>query len=125
MSLVSLYRTVSLGPFVAGERRGGSFTMLTARPGLPYAIACSSFPGRPIALLNAFIILSYIISLLWNVPVKIAPSLIGMSGLEPTSQLFSVSNLRKFRNDVLKTVLTHIVQLISPNFSICTTVPPL
>jgi len=39
------------------------------------AIARSSFPRRPIAVLNAMIIPSYIISWSWNVPVKIAPSL--------------------------------------------------
>lgn len=33
--------------------------MLIARPALAYAIACSSFPRRPIALLNAYIIPSF------------------------------------------------------------------
>ena len=56
-------------------------TMLTPSPRLTYAFACSSFLRRPIALLNAFIIPSYIISWSWNVLVKIAPSLIGKKTL--------------------------------------------
>jgi Na+/glutamate symporter len=59
--------------------------MLIARTGLAYAVACSSFPRRLIALLNAFIIPSYIISLLRNVLVKIALSLIGKSSLKEVS----------------------------------------
>jgi hypothetical protein len=48
-----------------------SLTTLMARPGLTYAIAYSSFPRRPIALPNAFIILSYIISLLGNASIDV------------------------------------------------------
>jgi hypothetical protein len=33
-------------------------TLLIARTGLAYAVACSSFPRRPIALLSAFIMAS-------------------------------------------------------------------
>ena len=44
---------------------------LMTRPGHGYAIACSSFLRRSIALPNAFIIPSYIISLSRNVPVSL------------------------------------------------------
>jgi hypothetical protein len=70
-----MYRAVFPRPYAANPQK--TPTMLIARTGLAYAVTCSSFPRRPIALLNAFIIPSYIISLLRNVPVKIAPSLIG------------------------------------------------
>ena len=50
--------------------------MLMIKPDHNHAIACSSSPRRSIALLNAFIIPSYIISWSWNVPMKISPSLI-------------------------------------------------
>jgi hypothetical protein len=47
----------------------------------------SSFPRGPIALLSALIILLYIISLSWNIPVKIAPSLIGQRTFEACEPL--------------------------------------
>jgi hypothetical protein len=53
--------------------------MLMTSPGHGYAMACSSFLRRSIALLNASIIALYIISSSRKVPVKIAPSLIGKS----------------------------------------------
>jgi hypothetical protein len=49
--------------------------MLIPNPRFTYAF--TSVPRRPIALLNALIIPSYMMSWLRNVPVKIASSLIG------------------------------------------------
>ena len=63
--------------------------MLMTRPAHGYAIACSSFPRRSIALLNASIILSYIMLLSRNVPVTIAISLIGKRVPQFVSRNFS------------------------------------
>jgi hypothetical protein len=60
-----------LNPLLQPIRR----IMLIPNPRFTYAF--TSVPRRPIALLNALIIPSYIMSLLRNVPVKIALSLIG------------------------------------------------
>ncbi|ELR06230.1 hypothetical protein GMDG_02025 [Pseudogymnoascus destructans 20631-21] len=61
---------------------------------LSYAFACSSSPRDLIALLNALIIPSYIISLSRNVPVKIAPSLIGKRAFRSSRESVGASNIR-------------------------------